>query len=161
MTNNDTAMFDVTKVDRKIRVGNGETVKATKMGKIKTSFKTTNGKMLSATLTDVIHVPNLSYNLLSVGKLRSRASVVFNPIGAHMVVKNNKVPFERVDGSTVFGVNVPRSQSETAQVAVPKGSTISLRKAHSMLGHVGMETTKTTMLHWGWKIEGDPTFCKD
>ena len=30
-----------------------------------------------------------------------------------------------------------------------------------MLGHVGMETTKTTMMYWGWKTEGDPTFCKD
>ena len=78
-----------------------------------------------------------------------------------MVVKNNKVPFERVDGSTVFGVNVPRSQTETAQVVVPKGSTISLRKAHLLFGHVGMETTKLTTLHWGWKAVGDPTFCKD
>ena len=105
-------------------MGNSETVKAIKMGKIKTSFKSTNGKILSATLTDVIYVPNLSYNLLSVGKLQSHASVVFNPTGAHMVVKNNKVPFDRVDGSTVFGVNVPRSQAETAQVAVPKLSLI-------------------------------------
>ena len=94
MTNNDSAMFDIKKVDRKIRVGNGETVKAIKMGKIKTSFKSTNGKILSATLTDVIHVPNLSYNLLSVGKLQSHASVVFNLTGAHMVVKHNKIPFE-------------------------------------------------------------------
>ena len=94
MTNNDSEMFDITEIDRKIRVGNGETVKAIKMGKIKTSFKSTNGKVLSATLTNVIYVPNLSYNLLSVGKLQSHASVVFNPTGAHMVVKNNKIPFD-------------------------------------------------------------------
>ena len=24
-----------------------------------------------------------------------------------------------------------------------------------------METTKPTMLHWGWKAVGDPTFCED
>ena len=78
-----------------------------------------------------------------------------------MVVKNNKVPFEQVEGSTVFGVNIPRNQPETAQVAVPKGTTISLQKAHSMLSHVSMETTRTTMQHWGWKTDGDLTFCKD
>ena len=59
MTNDDTAMFDVTKVNRKIQVGNGEIVQATKMGKIKTTFTSTNGKKMSATLTDVIHVPDL------------------------------------------------------------------------------------------------------
>ena len=34
MTNNDSAMFDITEIDRKIRVGNGETVKAIKMGNV-------------------------------------------------------------------------------------------------------------------------------
>ena len=60
MTNNDAAMFDVTTIERRIRVGNGETIQALKMGKIRTSFISTNGKKLSATLTDVIHVPDLS-----------------------------------------------------------------------------------------------------
>ena len=64
------------------------------MGSIRTTFTSTNGKKMSATLIDVIHVPGLSYNLLSVGKLCNKASVVFNTTGAHMMVRNDKISFD-------------------------------------------------------------------
>ena len=57
MTNDDSAMFDVKKVDKSIRVGNGEVVQSTKMGNIKTTLVSADGKIMSATITDVIYVP--------------------------------------------------------------------------------------------------------
>ena len=77
------------------------------------------------------------------------------------MVKRNKITFERVEGSTVFGINVRQQETETAQIMVPKGTSISSQKAHGMLGHVNMDATKATMLHWGWKIKGKTSQCED
>jgi hypothetical protein len=62
-------MFDLKQIDKMVQVGNGHIVKATMVGKIKTTIQNSDGKEISVVLNDVSLVPDLKFTLWSVGKL--------------------------------------------------------------------------------------------
>ena len=53
-----------------ITLGDGHSLKATKQGVVEITVKTPNGKERKCVLHDVLHVPDLSYNLLVFRKQR-------------------------------------------------------------------------------------------
>jgi hypothetical protein len=57
--NNDAGMFDVKSISEEIRIGNGKTMKATKMGKLRCKVLQKNGNSLDVTLSEVKFVPEL------------------------------------------------------------------------------------------------------
>ena len=59
-----------------ITLGDGHSLKATKQGVVEITVKTPNGKERKCVLHDVLHVPDLSYNLFSVPKATERGATL-------------------------------------------------------------------------------------
>ena len=71
-------------------VGDGRRLKVEGLGSVKVRTKSTNGKMIKITITKVLHVPELTNNVISIGKL---------------VTRGFKIMFER-DSCKVYSKNV-------------------------------------------------------
>ena len=91
MVNNDKGLFNVSETDKSISMGNGEIVKASKVGSIKATVKDINGNDLNVVLNDVKYAPDLKFNLLSVGKMaEAGAAVTYDKSGARINVDEKK-----------------------------------------------------------------------
>jgi hypothetical protein len=66
--NNDKGMFDVTIINEQIKIGNGNSMYATKIGKLKRAIIQRNSDTFDVILMDVKYVPDLWVNLFSIGK---------------------------------------------------------------------------------------------
>jgi hypothetical protein len=70
-----------------------------------------NGKKVTITIKDVLYVPSLVCNLVSLGKLRQIASIDFNDTGDFLTLKNrdSSIDFIIVPGdSSLFGLAFPQ-----------------------------------------------------
>jgi hypothetical protein len=68
MTNNDDGMFDCKKINSTIRVGDGKSIKATKIGKKRVAVIQKDGTLHPLVLHDCKFVPDLWVNLFSITK---------------------------------------------------------------------------------------------
>ena len=68
MTNDDTNMYDCKKVNIPVKGANGETMRCTKIGKKPCIIKQ-DGRDMKVILENVMHVPELWVNLISMNKL--------------------------------------------------------------------------------------------
>jgi hypothetical protein len=57
--NSDKGLFDIQEVSESITVGNGKTMEAIKIGKLRCNVKQVNGKIFQVVLQDVKYVPEL------------------------------------------------------------------------------------------------------
>jgi gag-polypeptide of LTR copia-type len=139
MTNSDEGLVDVTSINREVTLRNGSVVKATKMGSIQTVLNNSAGKNVKVTLKDVVYVPDLRFNLLSVGQIaKSGVTFVYNKEGAHLDMQSSdlsKVVLKSVGNGNVYGMNVNRVLQATP--ALEEGKAIDVKVIHSLLGHVG------------------------
>ena len=160
MTNDKARLHDVETISKTIRVGNGESVKSTMKGKMKTTLVDTEGNKIPTVIQDVIYVPKLMCNLLSVGQLTKKGGeVVYDNSGAKMKAGGRVFAFDNVEGSTVFGLDLT-SGEESALTTLPEGGTVTFTKAHGFLGHPGMDVTRSTMNHWGFSVKGKADYCE-
>ena len=160
MTNSKEHLVETEPINKTVRVGNGQTVTGRLKGKIKTKLRDEEGNEVPTMINDVIYVPKLMCNLLSVGKLTEESrQVVYQGGNAKLVAGKRTIPFEKIDGSTVFGIDI-FANNEEALTTLPAGSAVTFEKAHGVLGHPGMDVTKTTMTHWGFKVTGSQKYCE-
>ena len=162
MTYDASRLHDVRETDRSVKVGNGATMKASSIGKMKAIVCNEEGEEMTTTINEVVHVPGLLCNLLSVGKLREHGSVVYDKKkGAKLKLSDKKgktIPFAKVEGMEVFGLELRRD--EVAHVVLPREKPVPAKKAHEILGHVGNNATRKTMNYWGWKVSRGSHFCE-
>jgi hypothetical protein len=158
MTNNIDGMFDLKEINKTVQVGNGNIVKATMVGKIKTTVQSVEGKELSVVLNNVTLVPDLKFNLLSVGKLSKKGvSVIYNKNGAHMKLKEDQVQLKEMGNGNVYGLVINRMME--AAPALDVGKSITMQQAHSLFGHIGEEATRKTASVYGIKVTGTMELC--
>jgi hypothetical protein len=82
-------------------------LKGIKEGQRRLSVTTSEGKELKAMLTDVLYVPDLRFNLLSIGKLREKGTITYDGKGAaFQFPSGTKIPFTPILGNTVFGLHL-------------------------------------------------------
>ena len=161
MTYNASRLHDVRETDRSVKVGNGATMKASSIGKMKAIVRNEAGEEITTTINEVVHVPGLLCNLLSVGKLREHGSVVYDKKGAKLELSDKKgktIPFSKVEGMEVFGLELRRD--EVAHVVLPREKPVPAKKAQEILGHIGNDATRKTMNYWGWKVSRGSHFCE-
>jgi hypothetical protein len=143
-------MFDVKNINENIRVGNGDSLTATKIGSLKCRVIQIDGSTFNIILHDVKFVPNLWVNIFSINQALKKGHMFSNDELTISLSKGlTKVTFGRVfkakDGA-VLGVKMiayddPVSYS-VVSMDLKKG--VEINKFHKMLGHCGSDKLKKT-----------------
>jgi hypothetical protein len=71
-------LTDVKEIDESVKIVNGDTMKATKIGNLKFEVNQINGEKLTITLNDVKYVPGHCVNLFSLYKALKKGFKVGN-----------------------------------------------------------------------------------
>jgi hypothetical protein len=71
-------LTDVKEINELIKIGNGDSMKATKIGNLKCEVSQINGEKFTVTLNDVKYVPSLCVNLFSLNKALKKGFKVSN-----------------------------------------------------------------------------------
>ena len=127
-----------------IKVGDGYFVKAEYEGTVELEVEV-NGKMQKCTLKNVLYVPELSYNLLSVSKATDAGKkVLFNENGCEIKNKRNKILLTATKRKSLFYVNTS-TRSETIETEsannVENETVVSKERVwHSRYGHLGNQS---------------------
>jgi hypothetical protein len=94
-------LTDFKEINELIKIGNGDLMKATKIGNLKCEVTHVNGDKLTITHNDVKYVPSLCVNLFSLNKALKKGSKVRNDIVViSLAYKNVKLTFDRVIHAT-------------------------------------------------------------
>jgi hypothetical protein len=114
----DDGMYDTTEIDNPIKIGNGRTLRAIKIGKLKKTIKQNDGSTLDIMLEEYKHVPSLQMHLFSITKALDAGWQLGND-GVKIILRkgSNKVTFDRImktDRGKLCGVEIlSRQDSDT------------------------------------------------
>ena len=151
----DEGMFDVKLIDEPVKVGNGKSMRATKVGSLKMTVLQANGDTKNITLENVKYVPELWVNLFSITQALKKGMKIANDgIKIQLRKGDFMMEFDLIIATKtgyIIAVNmVPRIENHVAQAALDPGHRISLNKAHRLLGHIGEDAMRTTAKVYGW-----------
>jgi hypothetical protein len=75
-------LTDVKEINESIKIGNGDSMKATKIGNLKCEVTKINGEKFTVTINDVKYVPSLCVNLFSLKKALKQGVVMMELLSA-------------------------------------------------------------------------------
>jgi hypothetical protein len=151
-----------------ITVGNGESMKATKVGSFKCHFIQLNGSRVNVTNKEVKYVSELWVNLFSISKALKNGWYLSNK-GLTISLKKGSVSvaFDRViktvNGS-ISGIKMITYDPSVDNIAKGKSSAImevDVNKFHEIIGHFGVDRFKKTSNIHSFKLRGEFKVCKD
>jgi len=159
MTNDLQAMVNVRDVNTSVQIGDGKVLYGSKEGDMKVTTKKSDGSLLTVTLKDLLFVPDLKCNLLLVGKLRERGTVVYDKEGAHIILQDkSKINFKPMIGQSIFGLELER---DTTYLTTTLKQTMTFETAHQVLGHASKDMIAKTAASQGWTLKGDMKLCEE
>jgi Reverse transcriptase (RNA-dependent DNA polymerase) len=181
MGNTDDGMFDVKAIDEPITMGNGKSLRATKVGKLRRTVKQVNGDTVDIVLEGYKCVPGLHMNLFAVVKALDGGWDIGNDgIKMYLEKKDIRITFDRVYNTatgSLCGVDilprsgkgskndvaVPATETATDEDTVPRGSKQSwdINRMHHVYNHADEETLRRTAAHFGWTVTGKFEACAD
>jgi hypothetical protein len=167
MVHSDEGMGDVKSIKEKITIGNGQYIKALKIGKKKGVIKLDDGTILNVVLNTVKYVPDLApYNLFSNTQAISSGWMLGNERKT-ILLKNGKSVLKfnkmlKTKSGYVGGAEIlPKVDDNIAAPALSPGKGVDIMKFHDMLGHVSESTTRKTAEYFGVKLIGIFEVCAD
>jgi hypothetical protein len=94
-------LTDVKEINKMIKIGNGDSIKATKIGNLKSEVTQINGEKLKIKQNDVKYVPSLCVSLFSLNKALKKGFKVSNDgVVVSLNYKHVKLTFDRVIHAT-------------------------------------------------------------
>jgi hypothetical protein len=94
-------LTDIKEIDESNKIGNGDSMKSTKIGNFKCEVTQVNEEKLTITLNDVNYVPSLCVNLFSLNKALKKGFKVSNDgVVINLTYKHVKLIFVRVIHAT-------------------------------------------------------------
>jgi hypothetical protein len=94
-------LTDVKEINESIKIGNGDSMKAIKIGNLKCEVTQINGEKFTVTLNDVKYVASLCVNLFSLNKALKKGFKVSNDgVVVSHTYKHVKMTFDRVIHAT-------------------------------------------------------------
>ncbi len=165
LCNDDTYLFNVRVIHSPIKIGNGKTMIAKKMGDMKVFKVQQNGDSEPFILRNVKYVPELWVNLLSIPAGLKGGFDIGN-VGLKIFMEKNgfRITFDKIIETSkgyVMGIELLPSVPNYAGVAHSVANkTIHMDELHCMLGHVSEETARKSAAFYGWKIGGKLRPCK-
>ena len=155
--------FVTTTGDEEVTIGNGKTLKATKIGKISRMVKQRDGTSTRVTF-EAKFVPELWVNLFSLTKpLKTGGKLGNEDIYITISKGDVTIKFDKIlktKTGFVGAVEIcPLELENQAQVSLDKGRSLQLSKLHDMLGHVGENTSRLTAKYYSWDVKGQMPRC--
>ncbi|MGL5934164.1 MAG: hypothetical protein ACRCZI_00925 [Cetobacterium sp.] len=172
MGNSDVGMIDAKPIDEPITLGNGKTLRATKVGKLQCTVKQSNGDTVDIILDGYKCVPGLHMNLFSVVQALDGGWVIGNKgVNLHLTKKGTRIIFDRIfqtASGCLCGVEIlPRTGSSfdsRDDVAAPATDTPKhwdINRLHAVFNHADEEVLRRTAAHYGWTVTGKLEACAD
>ena len=169
MIHSDKGMFDTKNIKDEITIGNGASVLATKIGKLRATVETIDGEKKNIILTNVKHVPALApYNLFSITQALTQGCSIGNEGKKIYLIKDKfKLMFDqeiKTKSGYVVGVKIiPRIENNdnTALPAITKNKPIQHDILHNTLGHISDESMRKTAKYYNLQLTKKETSCGD
>jgi hypothetical protein len=151
-----------------IKIGNGDSMKATKIGNLKCEVTQVNGEKFTATLNYVKYVPSLCVNLFSMNNALKKGFKVSNDrVVISLNYKHVKLTFDRVIHATdgcVTGVLVkPKFIDNTngfANASISTERSYDVNHLQKLFGYCGQEILNKTIKMYGFKCSGNFDTCE-
>ena len=163
MCNNIDELTDIKSVNKSIEVGNGSKIACTKMGTWKGIYKTKEGKEVQMKLRNVMYVPGLKSNLLSLTVVMNEGWELKGTRGI-MGIEKDKKRFEftkhACGSGCIYRLHL-LSENETAFLAESMES--STKRIHEMFCHSNMKQAKEAAKKIGLSVKNvdDEIDCED
>jgi hypothetical protein len=152
-------MFYSKVINKSITIQNGNSMKATKIGKWKGTITQAEGSSIDMTLNKVKYASELETKPFSISsaleggcQLRNKGKIITLKKG-DFAMELDKI-FPTKDGFVVRA-NILASMHSIAAAAMEQGKRIDINKAHKMLGHLGEDaTTRKMASYYTWILVG-------
>ena len=160
-------MVDLEEWKVEVKVGNSNKMMSALKGTFKGLLIQQDGSTMEISLRDVLYVPDLWVNLLSLTKAIQHPNVSISSKGALITLNagDNQIIFDKeiINGSgRLLGVDiVPRITTEFAAITAPADLTKTYDYMHSVLGHPGEVRVKATATRLGYKLKGEVHTCEN
>ena len=144
-------------------LGDGHSSTASGKGKVKLHMKLPNGKIKMCTLHEVLYVPGLSYNLLSVAKCAQRGKVTkFKKDACYIMDKEHKLIAKASKVGSLYHLN---HQSYDIKANTAKNTEKKEDLWHRRFGHLGecnlRKLAKDNLVDgFDYDATKEPTFCE-
>jgi hypothetical protein len=142
-------LTDIKEIDESLKIGNGNSMKGTKIGNFKGEVTQIDGEKFSVRLNDVKNVPNPCVNLFSLNKALKKGFKVSNDaVVISLNYKHVKLTFDLVTGG-LKSADLPMHQSAMKEFMISTIYTIYLDIAvmrHSMLQSTCMDLSLPEIL---------------
>jgi hypothetical protein len=161
-------LTDVKEIDESIKIGNSDSMKATKIGNLKCEVTQINGEKFTMIMNVVNYVPRLCVNLFSLNKALNKGFKVSNDgVVVSLNYKHVKLTFDRVIHATdgcVTGVSMKPILSNKingfANVSISNERIYDINHFHKLFGHCGQEILNKTNKIYGFKSSGSFDTCE-
>ena len=166
MVNSDEHLYDVKEIDEEITIANDESLKATKIGKLRVEVMTKKGGM-RIVLDQVRYIPGLGkYNLLSITKAMSKGFNLSNEGKVIILKKGEKeLRFDEILKTRtghVVGIKLKQLEKEKGLMSKEKErlKRIDIMEFHQKMGHISKATLEKVAETYGFKLTGTFEVCK-
>lgn len=141
---------------RAVKLGDSRTLRAQGFGSAKLTV-VKDGQPSTITLTEVLYVPRLRRNLISMGKLADDGfDFDVKPEAITIIQGSNRVCAGRTNGLFVFSAT---DMAETNVASATKA--VSLSQVHRTFAHVNVDTLRKMLRREGYKVTEDFRQCED
>lgn len=162
MTCDEDGMYDCREIKSPIKIGDGRTLYATKIGKKKLMVIQKDGTTLDVVLDECKFVPGLWINLFSITKALGNKWNISNKGQCLILSKNNvSIEFDRImktDNGAVVGV-LMKPRIDKMNVSMEKGRVVDINDFHNAIGHINEDSLIKTAAFYGIKLKGKFKTC--
>jgi len=159
-------MSDLIDIDESITVGNGQKIKATKMGTMSGMVKMPDGKIRKVSLRNCKYVPQLApFNLFSITHALSHGFNLGNDKENIFIQKGDfKLVFDqRIETKTGYVVGtkiIPNNEhTELATPTISDTNPVDVNEFHELLGHPSESKMRFIAKYYGVKLTGKFKVC--
>ena len=164
LINDDSHMFDIEEISEKVKVGNGESIVASKKGKVKVKFIQKDKSETQGILVNVKYAPKLWCNLFSIVSAISQGWNIGNQNKVITLSKNGRtIKFDNLihtKASYLAGIKVQQLPNDIATMTTESGTNIDIKKLHKILHHCETNTVIHTGSKLGLKIQDTMNDCE-
>jgi hypothetical protein len=152
-------LTDVKEINQSIKIGNGDSMKSTKIGNLRCEVTQVNGEKLTIMQNDVKYVPSLYVNSFRFNKALKKGFKVSNDgVAISLNYKHVKLTFDRVIHATdgfVTGVLIKpilnKNINGFANASSSNEKSYDINHLHKVFGYGGQEILNNTVKLYGFK----------
>jgi hypothetical protein len=170
MRNSTEGMYELQDHIQAITVGNSETMWSSYIGIFKGTIIQQDGTNIDIVLHDVLYVPDLWVNLISVTKALKYPQTKLNSKGELIAIDfedsetqtTQTIVFDKIfttGNGQLLGIEI-QPRKEFSQICLLSKNQMEYNDIHGKLGHPNDQVVKQTAKHYGIKISKQTNTCK-